>query len=152
MVAEYAEQLMRIVMKVKETLDIVLKQQQGNDHFYLNQMTTFLNITSQNCLDHLLNIDKRHERILHFIKTPLFNRQLEKKVIKYDFLLTIHLTLCRYMLYLDIVKDQRYPTLQDNTMIDKILDAIAYTIIAITAVYGVYFYGTELIRIISENI
>ena len=35
-------------------------------------------------------------------------------------------------------------------MLDKILDAMAYTIIAITAVYGVYFYGTELIRIISE--
>ena len=107
MVAEYAEQLSRIVMNLRETLDIVLKQQQGNDHFYLNQMTTFLNITSQNCLDHLLNIDKRHERILHFIKTPLFNRRLEKKVIKYDFLLTIHLTLCRYMLQLSITVNER---------------------------------------------
>ena len=35
-------------------------------------------------------------------------------------------------------------------MLDKILDAMAYTIIGITVVYGVYFYGTELIRIISE--
>jgi hypothetical protein len=35
-------------------------------------------------------------------------------------------------------------------MLDKILDAMAYTLIGIIAVYGVYFYGTELIRIISE--
>ena len=37
-------------------------------------------------------------------------------------------------------------------MLDKILDAMAYTLIAVIVVYGVYFYGTELIRIISENI
>ncbi len=35
-------------------------------------------------------------------------------------------------------------------MIDKILDAMAYTLIGVIVVYGVYFYGTELIRIISE--
>ena len=35
-------------------------------------------------------------------------------------------------------------------MLDKILDSMAYTIMGITVVYGVYFYGTELIRIISE--
>ena len=35
-------------------------------------------------------------------------------------------------------------------MLDKILDAMAYTLIAVIVVYGVYFYGTELIRIISE--
>ena len=35
-------------------------------------------------------------------------------------------------------------------MLDKILDAMAYIIMGITVVYGVYFYGTELIRIISE--
>ena len=35
-------------------------------------------------------------------------------------------------------------------MLDKILDAMAYTLMAIIVVYGVYFYGTELIRIISE--
>ncbi len=34
-------------------------------------------------------------------------------------------------------------------MLDKILDAMAYTLLAIV-VYGVYFYGTEFIRIISE--
>ena len=35
-------------------------------------------------------------------------------------------------------------------MIDKILDAMAYTLIAvITVVYGVYFYGTELIKIVE---
>ena len=35
-------------------------------------------------------------------------------------------------------------------MLDKILDAMAYTLMAVIFVYGVYFYGTELIRIISE--
>ena len=35
-------------------------------------------------------------------------------------------------------------------MIDKIIDALAYTLIGAGVVYGVYFYGTELIRIISE--
>ena len=35
-------------------------------------------------------------------------------------------------------------------MLDKIIDAMAYTLIAVIVVYGVYFYGTELIRIISE--
>ena len=35
-------------------------------------------------------------------------------------------------------------------MLDKILDAMAYTLIGVMVVYGVYFYGTELIRIISE--
>ena len=35
-------------------------------------------------------------------------------------------------------------------MLDKILDAMAYTLMAVIVVYGVYFYGTELIRIISE--
>ena len=35
-------------------------------------------------------------------------------------------------------------------MLDKILDAMAYTLISVIVVYGVYFYGTELIRIISE--
>ena len=35
-------------------------------------------------------------------------------------------------------------------MLDKILDAMAYIIMGITVVYGVYSYGTELIRIISE--
>ena len=39
-----------------------------------------------------------------------------------------------------------------NNMLDKILDAMAYTLIGIIVVYGVYFYGTELFRIISENI
>ena len=37
-------------------------------------------------------------------------------------------------------------------MIDKIIDAMAYALIGVIVVYGVYFYGTELIRIISENI
>ena len=35
-------------------------------------------------------------------------------------------------------------------MIDKIIDAMAYALIGVMVVYGVYFYGTELIRIISE--
>ncbi len=35
-------------------------------------------------------------------------------------------------------------------MLDKILDAMAYTLIGVIVVYGVYFYGTELIKIISE--
>ena len=35
-------------------------------------------------------------------------------------------------------------------MIDKIIDAMAYTLIGVIVVYGVYFYGTELIKIISE--
>ena len=35
-------------------------------------------------------------------------------------------------------------------MLDKILDTMAYTLIGVIVVYGVYFYGTELIRIISE--
>ena len=35
-------------------------------------------------------------------------------------------------------------------MFDKILDAMAYTLIGIIIIYGIYFYGTELIRIISE--
>ena len=35
-------------------------------------------------------------------------------------------------------------------MFDKILDAMAYTLIGIIVIYGIYFYGTELIRIISE--
>ena len=35
-------------------------------------------------------------------------------------------------------------------MLDKILDAMAYTLIGVMVVYGVYFYGTELIRIISK--
>lgn len=34
-------------------------------------------------------------------------------------------------------------------MLDKILDAMAYTIMGIAAVYGVYFYGTELIKIVE---
>jgi len=34
-------------------------------------------------------------------------------------------------------------------MLDKILDAMAYTLIGVMVVYGVYFYATELIRIIS---
>lgn len=34
-------------------------------------------------------------------------------------------------------------------MIDKILDAMAYTLIAVIVVYGVYFYGTELIKIVE---
>ena len=34
-------------------------------------------------------------------------------------------------------------------MLDKMLDAMAYTIMAITVVYGVYFYGTELIKIVE---
>ncbi len=37
-------------------------------------------------------------------------------------------------------------------MLDKIIDAMTYTLISVIFVYGVYFYGTELIRIISENI
>ncbi len=35
-------------------------------------------------------------------------------------------------------------------MFDKIIDTMAYTLIGIIVIYGVYFYGTELIRIISE--
>ena len=35
-------------------------------------------------------------------------------------------------------------------MLDKIIDAMAYTLIGVIVLYGVYFYGTELIRIISE--
>jgi hypothetical protein len=35
-------------------------------------------------------------------------------------------------------------------MLDKILDAMAYALIGVMVVYGAYFYGTELIRIISE--
>ena len=35
-------------------------------------------------------------------------------------------------------------------MLDKIIDTMAYTLIGITVMYGIYFYGTELIRIISE--
>ena len=35
-------------------------------------------------------------------------------------------------------------------MLDKILDAMAYTLIGVIVVQGVYFYGTELIKIISE--
>ena len=35
-------------------------------------------------------------------------------------------------------------------MLDKILDAMAYTLIGIIVIYGIYFYSTELIRIISE--
>ena len=35
-------------------------------------------------------------------------------------------------------------------MFDKILDAMAYTLIGVIVIYGIYFYGTELIRIISE--
>ena len=34
-------------------------------------------------------------------------------------------------------------------MLDKILDAMAYTLIAVIVVYGVYFYGTELIKIVE---
>ena len=34
-------------------------------------------------------------------------------------------------------------------MLDKILDAMAYTMIAVIVVYGVYFYGTELIKIVE---
>ena len=35
-------------------------------------------------------------------------------------------------------------------MLDKIIDALGYTLIGVMVVYGVYFYGTELIRIISD--
>ena len=35
-------------------------------------------------------------------------------------------------------------------MLDKIIDTMAYTLIGITVIYGIYFYSTELIRIISE--
>ncbi len=35
-------------------------------------------------------------------------------------------------------------------MLDKILDAMAYTLIGVIVVYGVYSYGTEIIRNISE--
>ena len=35
-------------------------------------------------------------------------------------------------------------------MLDKIIDALGYILIGFLVVYGVYFYGTELIRIISE--
>ena len=35
-------------------------------------------------------------------------------------------------------------------MLDKILDAMAYTLMASIAGDGVYGYGSELIRIISE--
>ncbi len=35
-------------------------------------------------------------------------------------------------------------------MFDKIIDTMAYTLIGIIVIYGIYFYGTELIRIISE--
>lgn len=34
-------------------------------------------------------------------------------------------------------------------MLDKIIDAMAYTLIAVIVVYGVYFYGTELIKIVE---
>ena len=36
-------------------------------------------------------------------------------------------------------------------MLDKIIDALAYTLIGVMVVYGVYFYATELIRIISQK-
>ena len=35
-------------------------------------------------------------------------------------------------------------------MFDKIIDTMADTLIGIIVLYGIYFYGTELIRIISE--
>mgnify|MGYP000574534959 FL=1 len=34
-------------------------------------------------------------------------------------------------------------------MLDKIIDALGYLLIGVMVVYGVYFYATELIRIIS---
>tara|TARA_R100000329_G_scaffold64072_1_gene57011 strand:- start:459 stop:578 length:120 start_codon:yes stop_codon:yes gene_type:complete len=34
-------------------------------------------------------------------------------------------------------------------MLDKIIDAMAYTLISVIVVYGVYFYGTELIKIVE---
>ena len=34
-------------------------------------------------------------------------------------------------------------------MVDKIIDAMAYTLIGVMVVYGVYFYGTELTKIIE---
>jgi len=34
-------------------------------------------------------------------------------------------------------------------MLDKIIDALGYALIGVMVVYGVYFYATELIRIIS---
>jgi hypothetical protein len=34
-------------------------------------------------------------------------------------------------------------------MLDKILDTMAHTLIGVMVVYGVYFYGTELIKIVE---
>ena len=34
-------------------------------------------------------------------------------------------------------------------MLDKIIDALGYLLIIFLVAYAVYFYGTELIRIIS---
>jgi hypothetical protein len=36
-------------------------------------------------------------------------------------------------------------------MLNKIIDAAGYTMIGLIIGYGIYFYGTELFRIISEN-
>ena len=36
-------------------------------------------------------------------------------------------------------------------MFDKVIDTIGKTILVIIITYAIYFYSTELIRIISEN-
>ena len=46
-----------------------------------------------------------------------------------------------YIVYLSITINER------KVMIDKVIDLLGYTLIAVIVVYGVYFYGTELIRI-----
>jgi hypothetical protein len=39
--------------------------------------------------------------------------------------------------------------MKGNKMLDKILDAMAHTLIGVMVVYGAYFYGTELIKIVE---
>ena len=36
-------------------------------------------------------------------------------------------------------------------MLNKIIDTMAYAMIGLMIGYGIYFYASELIRIISEN-
>jgi len=60
------------------------------------------------------------------------------------YLVKIVLDRCRYLWY------TWYITLKKgNNMLDKIIDALGYTLIGFLVIYAVFFYATELIRIIS---
>ena len=48
-----------------------------------------------------------------------------------------------YIVYLSITINER------KVMIDKVIDVLGYLLIIFLVAYAVYFYGAELIRIIS---